>query len=284
MTTTSVSSDPVNSAATCAPDVEVTVPVFNEQRALDRNIRRLNSYLAHSFPFTYRITIANNASTDSTRAISRSLEKELPHVSAVQLPTKGRGQALNWVWSHSDAAVVSYMDIDLSTDLSAFLPLIAPIITGHSDIAIGSRLTHSARVVRGPKRETISRCYNFLLRASLGTRFSDAQCGFKAIRTDRARELLPFIQDSQWFFDTELLVLAERAGMRIHEVPVDWIDDPDSSVDLWSTAVADLRGIVRMIRQGPADFLPTTTAIGVPTQPLHSANQSRPLEQRTTTL
>src|SRR6476620_6478512 len=140
------------------------------------------------------------------------------------------------------------MDVDLSTDLRALLPLVAPLLSGHSDLAIGTRLSRSARVVRGPKREVISRCYNLLLRTTLRTGFSDAQCGFKAIRADRARELLPEVEDTSWFFDTELLVLAERRGLRIHEVPVDWVDDPDSRVDILATAMADLRGIVRLAR------------------------------------
>jgi putative flippase GtrA len=134
----------------------------------------------------------------------------------------------------------------LSTDLNGLLPLLAPLLSGHSDVAIGTRLARGARVIRGPRREVISRCYNVLLHASLGTGFSDAQCGFKAIRADAARVLLPLTADTGWFFDTELLVLAERAGLRIAEVPVDWIDDTDSRVKLLSTALADMRGIVRL--------------------------------------
>ena len=138
------------------------------------------------------------------------------------------------------------MDVDLSTDLNALLPLVAPLLSGHSDLAIGSRLTRGSRTLRGPKREVISRGYNLLLRGTLRARFSDAQCGFKAIRSDVARELLPLVEDTSWFFDTELLVLAERAGLRIHEVPVDWVDDPDSRVDIWRTARDDVRGIARL--------------------------------------
>jgi putative flippase GtrA len=158
----------------------------------------------------------------------------------------GRGRALRAVWSQSDAEVLAYMDVDLSTDLNALLPLVAPLLSGHSDVAIGSRLARGSRVIRGPKRELISRCYNMLLHACMGVRFSDAQCGFKAIRREQARALLPLTQDTGWFFDTELLVLAERAGLRIHEIPVDWIDDLDSRVDVVATALADLRGMVRL--------------------------------------
>jgi putative flippase GtrA len=154
------------------------------------------------------------------------------------------------------------MDVDLSTDLDALLPLVAPLLSGHSDVAIGSRLAPGARVVRGPRRELISRAYNLLLRLALRVRFRDAQCGFKAIRTDVARQLLPMVENRRWFFDTELLVLAERAGLRIHEVPVDWTDDPDSRVDLWSTAIEDLRGILRMAVRPPAAQLAAFGVVG----------------------
>jgi putative flippase GtrA len=153
--------------------------------------------------------------------------------------------------------VLAYVDVDLSTDLTALLPLVAPLISGHSDLAIGTRLAHGSQVVRGPKREAISRCYNALLRSTLAVGFSDAQCGFKAVRRDVAERLLPLVKDTGWFFDTEMLVLAERAGLRIHEVPVDWVDDPDSRVDLLSTALADLRGIARIGRQLARGTLPT---------------------------
>ncbi|MDQ1246514.1 MAG: hypothetical protein QG597_882, partial [Actinomycetota bacterium] len=160
----------------------------------------------------------------------------------------GRGRALRHVWATSDADVVAYMDVDLATDLDALLPLVAPLVSGHSDIAIGTRLARGSHVARGPKREFVSRTYNAMLRAFLGVKFSDAQCGFKAVRTDRVRELLPLIADEEWFFDTELLVVAERAGLRIHEVPVDWTDDPDSRVDVPATAWADIRGMLRVSR------------------------------------
>ena len=150
------------------------------------------------------------------------------------------------IWSESSAEVLAYMDVDLSTDLNALLPLVAPLLSGHSDLAIGTRLAWGSRVIRGPKRELISRGYNLLLRTLMGARFSDAQCGFKAIRRDQARVLLPLTRDTGWFFDTELLVLAERAGLRIHEIPVDWIDDLDSRVDIIATALADLRGMARL--------------------------------------
>jgi putative flippase GtrA len=226
--------------------VEIVVPVRNEEHDLEPAVRRLRTFLDDSFPFAARITIADNGSTDGTWAQARELAAEFPLVRAVRIERPGRGGALRTIWTGSDADICAYMDVDLSTDLNALLPLVAPLLSGHSDVAIGTRLARGARVIRGPKREIISRSYNLLLHASLGTRFSDAQCGFKAIRADAARALLPLTTDTGWFFDTELLVLAERAGLRIHEVPVDWIDDTDSRVNVMATALGDLRGIIRL--------------------------------------
>jgi glycosyltransferase involved in cell wall biosynthesis len=229
-------------------DVEVVVPVFNEQAALELSVRRLHGFLTAGFPFTWRIVIADNASSDRTPAIAAALSARLPGVTHLRLERKGRGHALREAWSTSRARVMTYMDVDLSTDLRALLPLVAPLLSGHSDVAIGTRLATGSQVVRGPKRELISRSYNHLLHAALRVRFSDAQCGFKAISADVARTLLPDVRDEAWFFDTELLVLAQRRGLRIHEVPVDWVDDPDSRVEIVRTALDDLRGVVRLAR------------------------------------
>ncbi len=236
--------------------VDVVVPVYNEEADLERCVRALHQHLTTTFPYTFRITIADNASTDATLSIATDLAWQLPGVRVVHLGQKGRGRALAAVWSASDAPVLAYLDVDLSTDLAALMPLVAPLISGHSDLAIGTRLSRGSRVVRGTKREIISRGYNLLLRGTLATRFSDAQCGFKAIRKDVAERLLPLVQDTGWFFDTELLVLAERTDLRIHEVPVDWVDDPDSRVEIVATAVADVKGIWRLGRALATGALP----------------------------
>ncbi len=236
--------------------LDIVVPVYNEERDLPECVHRLHEYLSTEVPYRARILIADNASTDDTLAVAHRLAGELPDVDVLHLDAKGRGGALATAWSSSPADVVAYMDVDLSTDLSALMPLVAPLVSGHSDIAIGSRLAASSRVVRGAKREVISRGYNLLLRSVLGARFSDAQCGFKAMRSDVARQLLPLVVDTGWFFDTELLVLAERAGLRIHEVPVDWVDDPDSRVDIVGTAIEDLRGCWRVGRALASGALP----------------------------
>ncbi|MHA4776284.1 glycosyltransferase [Streptomyces sp. MSC1_001] len=245
---------PVNIAG--RPVLDVVIPVYNEEKDLEPCVRRLHEHLLRTFPYGFRITVADNASTDSTPTVAAGLAAEVPEVRSVRLEQKGRGRALRTVWSSSDAPVLAYMDVDLSTDLNALLPLVAPLISGHSDLAIGSRLARSSRVVRGPKREFISRAYNLILRGSLAARFSDAQCGFKAIRREVAERLLPMVEDSGWFFDTELLVLAERAGLRIHEVPVDWVDDPDSTVHIVRTATDDLKGVWRVGRALTTGSLP----------------------------
>ncbi|UGT64795.1 glycosyltransferase [Nocardia asteroides] len=258
MTETVTVALPADRSVTTAhpPVLDVVVPVYNEEADLGRCVRRLHAHLRAGFPFPARITIADNASTDATLAVAEALAGDLDGVRVVHLDRRGRGRALRTVWENSDARVVAYLDVDLSTDLNALLPLVAPLLSGHSDLAIGTRLAGSSRVVRGPKREFISRSYNLILRASLRARFSDAQCGFKAMRTEVARRLLPLVEDGEWFFDTELLVLAERAGLRIHEVPVDWIDDPDSRVDIVDTARKDLLGVWRVGRGLASGALP----------------------------
>ncbi len=228
--------------------LDVVVPVYNEEAALGPCVRRLHAFLTRHFPYGFRITVADNASRDRTQEVARELVREFDSVSLTRLEEKGRGRALRTVWAASDAPVRAYMDVDLSTDLNALLPLVAPLISGHSDVATGTRLASGSRVVRGPKREVLSRGYNLLLRGSLAARFSDAQCGFKAVRGEVADRLLPLVQDNGWFFDTELLVLAERAGLRVHEVPVDWVDDPDSRVDILRTVTDDLKGVWRVGR------------------------------------
>jgi putative flippase GtrA len=228
------------------PDVDIVVPVHNEEKGLQESIRRLHRFLRDGFPFSWRIVIADNASADATPAIAAALAADLPGVAVMRLERKGRGRALRSAWSASPARVACYMDVDLSTDLRALLPLVAPLLSGHSDLAIGTRLAHGARVVRGPRREVISRGYNAILHAALRTRFSDAQCGFKAMSGELVGTLLPAVRDDGWFFDTELLILAQRQRKRIHEVPVDWVDDPTSSVDIVHTAIDDLRGVARL--------------------------------------
>ena len=226
--------------------VDIVIPVYNEEAALPKSVATLRDYLNTYFPYEWRVIIANNASTDNTLAVAQEFAAADPHVSVLHLDRKGRGRALKAAWLASEADVVSYMDVDLSTNLQSFLPLIAPLATGHSDVAIGSRLLKGAVVTRQWKREIISRCYNFLIKLFFRNRFSDAQCGFKAVKRSVARQLLPEVENNEWFFDTELLLLAEEAGLRVYEVPVDWIEDLDSRVKIVSTATEDIKGLLRV--------------------------------------
>lgn len=228
--------------------LDVVVPVYNEAPSLHASVRELHRVLSAIIDVPWVITIADNASIDDTPAIAHELARSLSGVRVLRLETKGRGHALKTAWMLSEARVLAYVDVDLSTGLRALPPLIAPLLSGHSDVAIGTRLAPASRVVRGPRREFVSRGYNLLLRGAMGVSFSDAQCGFKAMRQDVARVVLPHVVDTGWFFDTEVLVIAERAGLRIHEVPVDWVDDETSSVDIVSTATEDLKGMIRIAR------------------------------------
>ncbi|MFD1152114.1 glycosyltransferase [Saccharothrix hoggarensis] len=249
---------PRQPGTTPTPTVELVVPIYNEQQVLATSIRRLHAYLSANFPYSFQITIADNGSTDGSWALATALTSELPNVEAVHLDQKGRGRALRHVWSRSRAHVVAYTDVDLSIDLDALLPLTAPLLSGHSALAIGTRHVNGSRVDRTVKRAVLSRVYNFLLRTTMGARFSDAQCGFKAGRRDVVQALLTAVEDDKWFFDTELLLVAQRNGVRIHEVAVDCLDDPNTSVDLWRTVRDDLLGMVRVARRFTSGALRVT--------------------------
>jgi len=236
--------------------VEVTIPVYNEERDLAPSIQKLHAFLKETAAFTSSIVIADNASTDRTWQIAQELERQCSNVRALHIPQKGRGLALRTAWSQSQADIVSYMDVDLSTNLKFFPLLVHGIGIGY-DVAIGSRLLQASQTTRSLKRELISRSYNLLVKSLFFTRFSDAQCGFKALRRAVAQQLLPHIENDHWFFDTELLLLAEKHGFRIFEVPVEWIEDLDSRVKIVRTAIEDIRGLARMrlkgFKQRPGD-------------------------------
>lgn len=231
------------------PRIEIVLPVLNEQAALEGSVRTLATYLNDHCPYPSGITIADNGSTDDTWQIARRLTAAYTQVHALRLEQRGRGLALRTAWLQSDADIVAYMDIDLSTGLESFLPLVAPLVSGQRRVATGSRLLAGARVTRGAKREVISRCYNLLIHLLVPHQFADAQCGFKAIRRDAAVELLPLVENNHWFFDTELLLLAEERGYPVHEVPVRWTDDPDTRVHIVKTAREDIAGLLRVRMQ-----------------------------------
>jgi len=227
--------------------VDVVIPVYNEQDDLEPSVAKLRQFLLDNVDYDWCIVVADNASRDRTLEIAKELAERYPgQVTYVHLDQKGRGRALRKAWTESDADIVSYMDVDLSTDLSAFPPLIDSLIDSEYDIAIGSRLKKGAQVQRGLKREFISRTYNLMIKLMFRNRFSDAQCGFKAVTRRVVREVVPLIEDQAWFFDSELLLLGERLGYKVFEVPVKWADDPDSRVKIASTAWEDMKGLFRV--------------------------------------
>ena len=228
--------------------VEIVVPVLNEEKALAAATATLHQYLSSSLAsYDWRIIIADNGSTDSTLDIAKSLSREYSGVGYVHLAERGRGRALRRAWLESEADIVGYMDVDLSTDLSAIPKLVSAIDGEGYDLAIGSRLAKGARVVGRPfHREVISRAYSLIVRSMFLTGFRDAQCGFKAISRTAIRDLVPLVQDTGWFFDSELLILAESNGYRVKEIPVTWTDDADSRVRIVSTAYGDMKGLLRL--------------------------------------
>jgi len=231
--------------------VDAVIPVYNEEHVLERSVTTLHDFLTSRLPYDWRIVIADNASTDDTLGVANRLSERYPRVEAIHLDQKGRGRALKRAWLESRADVLSYMDVDLSTDLNAYPPLVRAIAEGRADITTGRRLGKGARV-EGRKllREITSRGYNLIIKAGFRTRFRDAQCGFKAISREAADALLPLVQNNEWFFDTELLIIAEKKGYRIRQIPVHWVDDPDSRVNVSKTAMEDLRGLWRLKRSG----------------------------------
>lgn len=249
--------------------INITIPVYNEELALPISVPKVHRFLAGSFRFNFELVIANNASTDRTQEVAGRLAREFPGTRVVHLDLKGRGRALKKVWSESAADIFSYMDVDLSTELGALPPLIEALATGGFDLGIGSRLQKQSQTNRGIKREFISRSYNHIVKLFFDTSFSDAQCGFKAITREAAQRLLPAVEDNGWFLDSELLILAEKSGYRIFDLPVKWTDDPDSRVRIVKTAWEDLKGLWRVrhgFKQGKYEALKKPKVIQ-PTQP-----------------
>jgi glycosyltransferase involved in cell wall biosynthesis len=228
-----------------APRLDVIIPVYNEEGVLAQSIATLVEFLRTNVDLPYRVLITDNASIDKTEEISERLAREYEEVEYRRIPKKGRGGALKTVWLESPAEFLTYMDVDLSTNLKAF-PLLVQRLRNGDDVVIGSRLRQEADTTRSVRREILSRGYNALVKLFFRTRFTDAQCGFKGVRSEAARLLVPHVEDRKWFFDTELLVLAEKSGHRIGEVPVDWIEDLDTRVRLLRTIFDDLVGLFRL--------------------------------------
>ena len=230
------------------PTLDVVIPCLNEERALPVSVRRLHGFMRYNLSdYDWAIVIADNGSTDGTLAAAEALSDEFPQVRYIRLEQRGRGRALRRAWTDSAADIVAYMDVDLSTDLTHLPPMVSAIAQGRCDVAIGSRLLPDSEVVgRTLKREITSRGYSLLFRAMFFTSFRDAQCGFKAVSRRAADDLAPLVEDNGWFFDSELLILAQKCGYPILELPVHWTDDPDSRVRIIRTAWEDVKGLLRL--------------------------------------
>ncbi|MBI1935284.1 glycosyltransferase family 2 protein [Candidatus Woesearchaeota archaeon] len=226
--------------------VDIVIPVYNEEAELEKNTIKLDDFLKKNFKHRYSIIIANNASTDSTLRIAKQLSRKFPNISCTNLEQKGRGRALKKAWMASKADIVSYMDVDLSTNLEHFIEIVDAIVKDNYDLAVGSRLQKGSVVRRGLKRQLLSVGYNILLKISFRHRFTDAQCGFKAMKREVAQELVPMTRDQNWFFDTELLLLAERNRYKIFEAPIRWIERKKSKVRILKTVAEYLTSMARM--------------------------------------
>jgi glycosyltransferase involved in cell wall biosynthesis len=240
-----------------AATVDIVIPVYNEEQALPRSIMILADFMKEKLRNPWQIIIADNASTDSTRSVAKTLCEKYSGVNYLHLPQKGRGRALRTAWLDSTADIVSYMDVDLATDLAYFPQLIEALELGYH-IAIGSRLSKGSKVTRPLTREIISRSYNLLIKSMFFTSFHDAQCGFKALTRKAAQAIVPRIKNNNWFFDTELLIIAAKRGYQIKQVPVKWDDDPTSTVNLARTAAEDFKGLLRLRFGGIPQVPPST--------------------------
>ncbi|MSQ61267.1 MAG: glycosyltransferase [Dehalococcoidia bacterium] len=236
--------------------VDVVLPVYNEAHVLADSVGRVRRFLQGQADFAWRIVIADNASVDGTLETALRLASAWPEVAVLHIPFKGRGGALHIAWTETEADVRTYMDIDLSTGLPAFLDLVHAVTREGYDLATGTRLHRGSAISRSFRRDVLSRGYNLLIKLTFATRFSDAQCGFKAISASAARLLLPVVHDREWFFDTELLILAEKNGLRVQDVPVVWVEDPDTRVNVQRTVLRDLKGLARLRFRGVGNVTP----------------------------
>ena len=243
------------------------IPVLNEAHVLAESVRTVRHFLRQNMPYPSRVVVVDNGSTDGTDRVGHELEAQYDDVRFWQLQERGRGRALRHAWGRSDADVVCYTDVDLSTELEALPVIVDAIVNDGYDLGTGSRLLPESRTVRCFKRELVSRGYNLLVKAVLWTSFSDAQCGFKAVSRRVVERVMPDVKDESWYFDTELLVLAEKRGYRIKDLPVQWIEVDDSRVKIAKTAWDDIMGVLRLrwtLWRGA--FTAHNASVGAPSQ------------------
>lgn len=228
--------------------IEIVIPVLNEEKALPVCIGKLFQFCERYMrSYDWKITIADNGSTDDTYSVASALSKKYSKIHVFRLTEKGRGRALKSAWMKSQADIVAYMDVDLSTDLVHLPDAVNLVTSGECSLSVGSRLCQGSHVVgRTIKREIISRCYSILFRALFFVSFRDAQCGFKVVSRQVVNNVIPLVKDTGWFFDTELLIISEKNGYRVCEIPVNWTDDPDTRVNVFRTAWYDIKGLLRI--------------------------------------
>jgi len=237
--------DKQSSQRNCLRSALIVLPVYNEEKVLRKSVATLMSFLQDYGRYEWKIVIADNNSQDGTGRIGEELELENRLVEYLHIPRKGRGIALRTAWEQTECDFVSYMDIDLSTSLDSLIRAVDLLNEG-KDIVVGNRLSGKSNTTRCLKREFVSRSYNIIIRSSLGVGFHDAHCGFKTGRREVVQKLLPYIDDNEWFFDTEFLFYAEKLGYNIVEIPITWIEDPDTKAKIFKDAYDDLRGLYRL--------------------------------------
>ncbi len=227
--------------------ISIILPVYNEEECLEKNTETVLKY-AKKFYENFEIVITDNASIDKTLDIAKKLSKKYKEIRYIHLDQKGRGRVLKKAWNESKADILAYSDIDLSTDIKAIKKLTDAIDQGY-DIATASRHSKQSQLDRTFKREILSKGYNFLLKLFLNTKISDAQCGFKAVNRRVVKEIIPLVKDNEWFFDTEMLILAERKGFRIKEIPVKWVEHAGSTVHIKKTVTDYLKSVFRLRKE-----------------------------------
>jgi glycosyltransferase involved in cell wall biosynthesis len=208
----------------------LTVPVYNEEKIISKSIQKLHNYMSKEINQPWEIAIISNGSKDKTRLIIKQLEKKYSHIIGIHIRKKGRGNALKYVWLHHNADIYAYCDIDLATKISSLKNLFNEIKNG-SNIVIGSRYHKKSKSKRNFIRFILSRSYIYFCQILFKTNINDFQCGFKAIDKNIVKNILPKIKNENWFFDTELLLKAEKKRKyKIKEIPINWTENENSNV------------------------------------------------------
>ncbi|MBD3359736.1 MAG: glycosyltransferase [Candidatus Buchananbacteria bacterium] len=223
----------------------LALPVYNEEKVLEKSVLKLYNYFKNNIKDDWQIVIVNNASIDKTKKVADSLAQKFLKVDSLNLEDKGRGNALKNVWQKYEADIYAYCDIDLATDIFAFKKLFNSIINGSANIAIGARYIKGSQTKRTLNRLIYSKVYIFLVRLFFPTKIKDFQCGFKAVDKKTVSEILPLVKDKEWFFDTELLLIAEKNDFKIKEIAVQWKENPETKVKFIRTIYDYIENLIK---------------------------------------